>query len=749
MSHRPYKRMSIMRYFLFCLSLVCTDALSASETPMLFGRIVDATTGEPLPDVIVFASPGSATSTSDSAGFFSIGSLPANGPLKNAHALHFSLIGHQSHTVHIIAESVDTLLIRLRRKVIEMKDEVVVFSERTSSNHHRVVNKSISTDEALHAVAGVEMVRRANFALEPSLRGAQPKQTSITIDGMKIFTACVDRMDPVTSYIEKENLQRLEISKGAFDLSKSQAVGGTVNLITKKPSFGRPLSVYVELGYESSSKHRFSRNVLNYTRANLALRTSFSYRRADDFSPGGHGAVANTQYAKYNFKIDAAKKGKTHRFDFGLLGDTAWDIGYPSLLMDARKARSYLYSAEHTWTPARGAIQQAKTRLYFSRVDHWMDDDDRDVGQREVMRDMHMPMFGKTRTWGLLENLLFARPEQTLELVLDFYYLRSFADMRMLSVFPDVLPMYLLNLGDVSRHHFAGAADYNRVLSAKLRWKSGLRLDLASQAIHDRMGQRQLAAAWDTRQLDNRYLSPSFSTALEYTIRPHTRFKLSLAHSSRLPTQLETYGFFLFNPADGYFYTGNPQLKSERSRQIELGVAYDKQHRQINVSLYYNQMDDYITGIIQEAIFKNYANIARAYIYGAELSAALPLSTRLRLDFISSYNYGHNNDFNEPLPFIAPLENRVELNYGANRYDLQLAARFVSEQKRVANRTTLEDITPFFATYGAHLHRRFSKNINLRLSIENLTDHFYHEHLSVENFPNPGRNIRLALNSSF
>ena len=742
------KKMPSMRYILFCLSLFCTTVLATSEPPRLFGRIVDATTGEPLPDVMVVASPGSVTSTSDSAWFFSIGSLLSEGPLDDEHALRFFIIGHQSHTVHIKAESADTLLIRLPRKVIEMKDEVVVYSERTSY-HHGVATKSTSTDEALHGIAGVEMVRRANFALEPTLRGAQPQQTSIVIDGMKIFTACVDRMDPVTSYIEKENLQKLEIFKGGFDLSKSQAVGGTVNLISKKPSFGRPLSGYVELGYESTSNHRFSRNVLNYTRTNMALRTSFSYRQAGNFKPGGRGAVANTQYAKYNFKIDAAKIGKTHRFDFGLIGDNAWDIGYPALLMDARKAQLNLYSGEHTWTPVRGPLHQAKTRLYFSRVDHWMDDADRDVGRREVMRDMHMPMFGKTRTWGLLENLLFARPEQTLELVLDFYYLRSFADMRMSSVFPDVLPMYLLNLGDVSRHHFAGAADYNRVLSTKLQWKTGLRLDLASQAIHDGMGQRQLAAAWNTRLLDNQYLSPSLSTALEYTIRPHTRLKLAVAHSSRLPTQLETYGFFLFNPADGYFYTGNPQLKSERSRQIELGVAYDKQHRQLNVSLYYNQMSDYITGIMQESIFKNYANIARAYIYGAELNAALPLSTKLRLDFIASYNYGHNSDFDEPLPLIAPLESRVELNYNAARYDLLLAARFVSGQTRVANKTTLEDATPSFAIYDAHLHRQFSNNINLRLSIENVTDHYYHEHLSVANFPNPGRNIRFALNSAF
>ena len=44
------------------------------------------------------------------------------------------------------------------------------------------------------------MVKRGSYAWEPLINGMATERTVITIDGMRIFGACTDKMDPITSY---------------------------------------------------------------------------------------------------------------------------------------------------------------------------------------------------------------------------------------------------------------------------------------------------------------------------------------------------------------------------------------------------------------------------------------------------------------------------------------------------------------------------------------------------------------------
>jgi outer membrane receptor protein involved in Fe transport len=53
---------------------------------------------------------------------------------------------------------------------------------------------------------------------------------------MPVYSACVDKMDPVSAYVETENLDRLEIDKDGSNLNLGQQIGGAVNLIPETPS---------------------------------------------------------------------------------------------------------------------------------------------------------------------------------------------------------------------------------------------------------------------------------------------------------------------------------------------------------------------------------------------------------------------------------------------------------------------------------------------------------------------------------
>lgn len=67
--------------------------------------------------------------------------------------------------------------------------------------------KALATlDEYLQQSGAVEMIKRGGYAWEPNINNMSSERTVITIDGMRIFGACTDKMDPITSYVEISNL---------------------------------------------------------------------------------------------------------------------------------------------------------------------------------------------------------------------------------------------------------------------------------------------------------------------------------------------------------------------------------------------------------------------------------------------------------------------------------------------------------------------------------------------------------------
>ena len=704
--------------------------------PSVHGRVSDEATGRPLSGVVVRIGP--AATVTDSVGHFLLRVTD------DASRVVFTLMGHRPRRLALPVDTGEPLLVALERQVIRLQEEVVIYGRRQAP-HGQVHKAPSSTDAIIEALPGVASVRRANFALEPTIRGATPDRVGVVIDGMRVFSACVDRMDPVTSYVETENLQRLEVSRGGFDLTQGQAVGGVINLVTEPPSLTPGLTASAQVGYESVSRHRYSRNVVNYGGHDLAVRGSFSWRKADDFAPGGRRALSNTQFSKANYKLDLTKHRGRHKVTVGLLGDVANDIGYPALLMDATRARARLASLDHVWTTAAGALTNVQTRVYANSVDHWMDDDHRDVRQREVMRDMHMPMFGRTRTMGLLQKLTFAGRRQTWEIVLDAYRLTSFADMEMLSIHADVAPMYLVNVGDVVREHVALTTNHGRILSETLQWRTNLRLDLARQDVRHAMARRQLSATWGTADLDRGFQTWSLSTVLQYNWRQHTVLSLGLADTARLPTHVESYGFYMFDPTDGYFHTGQPRLDAEGSRQIELGVEHEVAGNHLGTRVFLSRIRNAIRGVIEESVFKTYRNTGQATLYGAEAEVALRLHYGLQMQGTASYVHGQDHGLDEPLPLMPPLEGRIDLSRQFGRSRLGLGTRLVGRQTRTARQASLEQETPGFALVDARIEMDLTGQRRLRVAVDNLLDRYYYEHLSVGNLPSPGRNIRMEL----
>ena len=113
-------------------------------------------------------------------------------------------------------------------KTKELKEVLVV---GTKAALHEKQTKTLATlDEFLQKSTKVDLIKRGAYAWEPIINGMATDRTVVTIDGMRIFGACTDKMDPVTSYVEVSNLSEATISSGQQGSCHGNTIGGSIDL---------------------------------------------------------------------------------------------------------------------------------------------------------------------------------------------------------------------------------------------------------------------------------------------------------------------------------------------------------------------------------------------------------------------------------------------------------------------------------------------------------------------------------------
>jgi len=733
------------------IALVFLVPARAQDTQPLKGVVLDDMSGQPIPLATVIVTGTQYGTAADYDGQFELQLRPDD------HMLRISAIGYASRVIHITPDMRDggAITVRLEPSVVNV-DEVVVSGDRARVNDPSASSHNQNaTEDLMDRIPGADFIQRANFAWEPVIRGMNGGQVGVVIDGMKVIGACIDRMDPTSAYVEVENLERLELTKGGFDLSMGSQIGGTVNLMTQRPSFDEDPFVSTEVGFESASMLRRGRVVAGMAKGKTSVRGSWSYRVADDFTAGGGASLPGSGYEKNNYKVDVTRMlNHAHQVTGSFLADNAWGVGYPVLLMDATLAKARIGSLTHNWERhmTSSALKEAETRLYYNTVDHWMDDYQRDVFDRPVMRGMYMPMYGKTETAGLISRWGFHFGPSRLNLTFDAYQTDSFGDMWMFSVFENIQDMYLLNLGDIRVRHGAVAADWSTPLTDKLVGRLNVRWDLSTRDVLNEQAVAILQGRWGDEDLARTYSFGNISTSFEYALNPITRLRLSLANVARLPTHVENYGHYVYNYVDGFFYTGNPNLKPERSSQMEIGIERWTSRYGVSASVYGNWIQDYIVGLSDMGLsdneiyrFRVYQNASSASLVGFEVSAVADIARGFSVAATSSYTRGQNHEIDEPMALIPPLSAQLSLRYDRPTYWAEIESRMAMPQERIASQIAIEDVTDGYFIVNARGSYQLQENTSLRFGIDNLFDTFYHEHLSFGNLPNEGRNVYLSV----
>lgn len=633
-------------------------------------------------------------------------------------------------------------------KIVSLEEVILI---GTGDLNNQLEAKPLSSvDEYLEKSSRVNMVKRGNYAWEPAMNNMLSERLSVTIDGMQIFGACTDKMDPITSYVDVSNLSEIQLHSGQQGTENGATIGGGMDLKLQKSYFEKEgWSLGVDLGYESNADAKILSAEYNYSQEKFFWNTDLMYRNAGNYSSGGGEEVLYSQFQKYNFSAVTGYKTSKYGAILGsFIYDEARDVGYPALTMDVSLARAVITSVSYEHRNEQNFINFWDTKFYYNTIEHVMDDTKRpDVS-------IHMDMPGWSDTFGFYSKAQAIKNRHQLLFNWNGYYNRSLAEMTMYPNDPEENEMFMLTWPDIKTTYSGIYAEDKWILENKEYLKLSIRIGGQHEEIADEFGYQSLTIFYpELEESQNRFLY-SINGSYEKDFNK-INFLAGLGYGLRAPSVSEAYGFYLFNSSDNFDYIGNPYLNNESSLEMNAAINFDLGNFKIGAETSFFYMSNYIIGEIDSSLspmtigsngVKIYEGLDHASIWNNSVKAEYHLLHDWHLTGRVGYSVGQDY-LAEPLPLISPLNYHAAIHYKKNVFNAELSLSGAAEQ------------TEFGAAYGETPSEAYTiLNVNasynfyfggssifLRAGIENMFDKQYSTYTDWNDIPRLGRNFFLNL----
>ena len=550
--------------------------------------------------------------------------------------------------------------------------------------------------EALRNVPGLDVVQSGSRGTATSvfIRGSESDHVLVLIDGVEVNSTTLGAFN--FAHLTTDNVERIEILRGAGGtLYGSQAIGGVINIITKKGQ--GPLEAGLSLEGGNGSTHRQS---LSLRGGAGKLGYSFSAARIE--SQGFHSVnddyrnLAASARLDYQVTEDASLKGIFHfvKTDLGLFNNNNF-ASQPD--PNAREA-STQYLGKLEWE--QKIFKDWDYRISGSMFkEHIKDSDDVDACTffgfpcDSRTRDRFRP---RIDTGEFQTNYRFEDWSTT---TFGVEYKRRSASTS------GGIDKAIRNLGYYLQEQF-------QFLDRRLIVIPGIRLD----------DNQSFGTAW----------TPSFSAA--YLFRETgTKLKGGYAKGFKAPTLNELF----FPPGFGCPAFGNPNLDPERSWELNAGVEQTvlSERVKLGVTYFHREVQDLIEGRpIPGDPFGCFRaeNVGRARFDGVEWSLDIKLLTSLTVN--ANYTYLDWDTADGKLRRRPRHRGNVNLNYLYENLNVNLSANVVGSRDDFRAASPFGDITkPGYGIFDLASYYSLPwkvagvKNLTLFGKIENLFNKKYEE----------------------
>lgn len=632
-------------------------------------------------------------------------------------------------------------------------DEVIVIGKKTQLFQKQA--KPLATiDEYLQQSIKVDMIRRGSYAWEPLINNMTTERTLITIDGMRIFGACTDKMDPITSYVEVSNLSEATIKSGQQGSCHGATIGGSIDLQRNRSGFSDlGWDASINTGFETNSQQKIISSAVNYTTDSFYIDTDFMFRDAKNYTDGNDQEVLFSQFRKFNIAATSGVSLSENKLLEGsIIYDKATNVGYPALPMDVSLAQALITSLKFEYIPKSEKITNWETKIYYNTITHKMDD------TKRPSVPIHMDMPGWSDTFGSYSKVKGIFKNHHFVADLNSFYNRSVAEMTMYPADSNEKWMFMYTWPDVKTFYSALFLEDNWALNSHSSLKFSGSLANHFNEVASELGLESLQIFYpNMKDSKNRILKNISSNYLHD--ENGFSYSFGLAYGERAPSVSEGYGFYLFNSFDGYDYIGNPELNNENSVEGNVSLGYKNQKWSANMSSSYFHISNYILGkpdgtLVPMTIGASGVKIYTALDYATIFNVALNLEYQFSTDFRwkGQLVYGYGKDFEgQNLPFISPLRYFSSLNFKKENFSSEIAVQGNAIQTQYSPFYG-EDITPAYAilNFDAGYSFVFYKvKCNVKVGIENIFDTYYSAFSDWNNIPRKGRNFFLNVAFGF
>lgn len=663
------KRFSFILVLLLTVALVTVNAnVPANPSNYIIKGVVMTANGEPLAGASIVVEGTNINCGSNSKGEFSL-----NVQKDKVYKLRVSYLGYTPRLITVPASGHPPLKIKLQPSETALNELVV-----TGSRYERqlkdvpVITRVISREE-IETVNPVDFTTLLEYTLpgiqfyyntmsqvpEITYQGMDAKAVLFLLDGERISGESGDSNIDYSRF-NINDIERIEVVRGAAStLYDSRAIGGVINIITKKSV--RPFTASMHTRYAGKKGQSYSASAgVNLHR--FSSLTSFGWRKRDSY-------LVKDEQGKQKEIINpdgSVTKSKTEPVAFNIYGYS---------IMDVSQKLSYNFSDRFTGS---------------ARISYYTNKRDKYDNARYYQRYRDLILSGKLK-WQFADNqnldLSYIRDNY----IKDNVYVDD--DERVYGNVNSTIRLYYT--GMFGKHTLSGGVDLLRE-----DMKHHFMKDTAT--VHMNQYSFCLQDDWQLTDKMNVVVGVRgdkggsyrlhFTPKVSVLYRPLKTITLRAGYSQgyRIPNLKELYQEFNMGGM-GIMMYGNKDLKPEEGTQISASVEYDYKGLNLSVSTYHNR---YKNKISYEYISPGkswnmkYVNALNVKTTGVEVTAnyKLPFGLRFSGGYSYVYDYDERDGYNMSWvrPHSARLSSVYKHRFGKTTESIAFNTSWVSSITRYA-----------------------------------------------------------------
>ncbi|MBI9056366.1 MAG: TonB-dependent receptor [Labilibaculum sp.] len=765
----------MIRYILVIVLLLPVYAYSNVELSnnKLTGSVLDQEEGTPIPGVSIFIPELQKGTISESDGSYELDHLPS-GKL----TIQFSFIGYESVIETITIKPEDNFLdIALSFTSVTTQD-IVVSGGFPSAQHENSIKISVlskdkleklvkpSLGEKLASIPGVDIISRSPGVSTPVIRGLSLNNIIFLNNGVRLENFQFSTDHPFL--VNEQGADHIEVIKGpASLLYGSDAMGGVINILREKPAPANTLQADVSTEYHSVTRGYNNNIGVKSSSENWFWMLRASQQSHRDYKDGNGDFVPNTRFSSEGLQLGLGLVKEFGSFKL------YYDYLQPQLGMTNEEALEVVREGKrknHHW------FQDLTQHLISSRNRLFLGNYKLEVNaayqynNRQLKGNPNSTFFRLVdmdlKTFTYDSKLYFPTGENTEFLIgLQGMHQSNKNQEAPNRIVPDAkiddFSLFTLLKKEIGSTNLQFGIRYDHRSLYVPEQEAGGHSHGEAEEEHEEEEEEHHEGEEEHHDEEMVHINRNFdnlnaSIGATFHLAESLLMRTNFATGYRVPNLAELSQHGLHG---NRFEEGNANLDAQKSFETDLGLHYHTNNHNIDFSLFYNKVYDFIYLTPTNEVAPEGNGFVYAYdqqdakLYGGEVALnVVPLSF---LKFHTDYSMViAKQDDGGRLPFIPQhkLNTNVKLFCKGNKSFqdpfMSIGWKYALEQNRPAQFETNTSAYHLFNVQAGTSFKIGKVNTSFFAGISNLFDKVYTDHLSSLKplgFYNSGRNLNVKL----